>query len=89
MRSRTVGRNKKVVHNTSNQQIHHILHNILFSKSHRPPRTSFVFDREQSLQNLMTQLSRDCPELLLSKDIFLNELAKLYDQTQNSQTDSA
>ena len=79
MRARNTVKNKKTVHNTSNQQIHVILHDILFKKTSWPEKTSFSFNREQSLQNVMAQIERDCPEILESKEAFLGEMLKLYE----------
>ena len=88
MRSKSTGiKAKKCVTNTSNDQVHEILHNVLFKRpSRKKGATTFVFDKQQCLLNVMTQLERGCPEVLQSKEIFLKEMEQLF--CQQSREDS-
>lgn len=86
MRAKQLTTPKKQHNCSTNQQIHSVLHNILFKSKEKLPKTVFVLDKQQSLINLMTQIERDCPEILSSKEMFLQEMEDLYNYRSQNDT---
>lgn len=59
-----------------------ILPNSIDTASLKADYTSFEFDSEEHLMQVVLHLKQDCPEIMLSKESFIDALRLAFDKTE-------